>query len=134
LNVGSGGGAAPVAAGGAPAAGDAAAPAEEEKKKEEEGTTYHQACEIAPGDSVTNIFCREGRVRRGHGFRSFRLNSFRNFPVCTFKCMATVCFPSVQYWVGRLASIEKQAYEVSSKKLMGPSLLYAWMICEYGRR
>jgi hypothetical protein len=132
LNVGSGGGAAPVAAGGAPAAGGDAAPVEEEKPKEE-GTTYHQAYEIALDESVTNVFYREGRVRRGHGFRSFRLNSFLNFLVCTFKCMATVCFPSVQYWVGRLASIEKQAYEVSSKKLMGSSSLYVWMICEYGR-
>jgi hypothetical protein len=76
LNVGSGGGAAAAAPSGGAAAGtDAeAAPAEEEK---EEGM-----CTPGPGSLrtircvLTLPTCREGGVRRGHGFRSIRLSFF----------------------------------------------------------
>jgi hypothetical protein len=95
LNVGSGGGAAAApAAGGAAAGGDAAA---EEAKEEEkaEGKDYN----IHAGELVhrsTDSFYRKGRVRRGYGLWSLRLSSFDTFPVCTFQCMATVFFPTVQ--------------------------------------
>jgi hypothetical protein len=77
LNVGSGGGAAPAAASGGAggaAAGGADAPAEEEK---EEGT-LHPAERQKPADK-TDMLHREGGVRRGHGFRSFRLSAFFRF-------------------------------------------------------
>ncbi|KAL2070677.1 hypothetical protein VTL71DRAFT_13703 [Oculimacula yallundae] len=67
-SVSSGGGAAAPAAGGAAASGGAAAEEKEEEKPE--GTFY--ICETTRID--TNTFCREGGVRRGYGFRSFRLN------------------------------------------------------------
>lgn len=75
-NVGSGGGAAPAAAGGAggaAAGGDAPAEAAKEEEKEE-GTHAHYI-----GLVQSNIFCREGRIRRGHGFRSIRLNNFTSY-------------------------------------------------------
>jgi hypothetical protein len=71
VNVGSGGGAAAPAAGGAAATGGDAAPAEEEKV---EGT-YKL---VESGRRIMGLLttsCREGRVRRGHGFRSLRLNA-----------------------------------------------------------
>ena len=64
---GSGGGAAP-AAGGAAAGGAAA----EEKEEEKEEGMLH-ILESIHG-TITNLLCREGRVRRGYGFRSLRLN------------------------------------------------------------
>lgn len=73
VNVGSGGGAA--AAPGAAAAGGAAAadaPAEEEK---EEGAYRPLLTFVVDLMVVLTRFCREGGVRRGHGFRSLRLNS-----------------------------------------------------------
>lgn len=72
VNVGSGGGAA-AAAGGAAAGGAAAtadAPAEEEK---EEGA-FWPLCETKKLIVLMRSY-REGGVRRGHGFRSLRLNS-----------------------------------------------------------
>jgi hypothetical protein len=72
LNVGSGGGAAaaPAAGGaaGAGAGGEEAAAKEEEK---EEGMLFAPA---TTWEQLTNMDHREGRVRRGHGFRSFRLD------------------------------------------------------------
>ena len=65
---GSGGGAAP-AAGGAAAAGAAAEEKEEEKK--EEGMLYIWESIHGP---IADLLYREGRVRRGYGFRSLRLN------------------------------------------------------------
>jgi hypothetical protein len=87
LNVGSGGGAAaaPVA-GGAGAGGDAGA-AEEKAEEKEEGT-------LNPGllasslEIHTNTVHREGRVRRGHGLRSLRLNDFLSpfsSPFCLYR-------------------------------------------------
>lgn len=72
-NVGAGGGAAPAAAGAggaAGASGDAPAAAAEEEKEE--------GMRPIPGPHNTNLTrrCREGRVRRGHGFRSFRLSAY----------------------------------------------------------
>jgi hypothetical protein len=66
---GSGGGAA-AASGGAAAGG---APAEETKEeaKEEGMLSAKMGCYGALAD----IFYREGRVRRGYGFRSLRLSS-----------------------------------------------------------
>jgi hypothetical protein len=63
---GSGGAAAP---GGAAAAGGAAEEKEEEKK--EEGMLYMGEINHP---SITNLLYREGRVRRGYGLRSLRLN------------------------------------------------------------
>lgn len=76
VNVGSGGGAA-AAPGAAAAAGGAAAEAAPEEEKVEGAywpfcgspfSTNHAIC-------VLIFSCREGGVRRGHGFRSLRLNS-----------------------------------------------------------
>lgn len=76
-NVGSGGGAAASgpAAGGA-AAGGAAEEAKEEEK--EEGTSNYMNMHMhthsvshSTKSSHTNFRFREGRVRRGHGFRPF---------------------------------------------------------------
>jgi len=77
MNVGSGGGsaaaAAAPAAGGA-AAGDAAAADAPEEKKKEEGTLLVD--QVWVGRCwLTTIDHREGRVRRGHGFRSLRLSA-----------------------------------------------------------
>jgi hypothetical protein len=65
---GSGGGAAP-ASGGAAAGGAAAEETKEEAKEEgmlSAGMGYYGA--------LADIVCREGRVRRGYGFRSLRLS------------------------------------------------------------
>lgn len=71
-NVGSGGGAA-AAPGAAAAAGGAAAEAPAEEEKKEEGA-FWLLREEPKGLIVLTCFCREGGVRRGHGFRSLRLN------------------------------------------------------------
>lgn len=71
VNVGSGGGAA-AAPGAAAAAGGAVADAPAEEAKEE-GTFWLLLRELK-GSIVLIYFCREGGVRRGHGFRSLRLN------------------------------------------------------------
>ena len=76
LNVGSGGGAAAAPTAGGASGG--AAPVEEAKEEEkEEGTTYLMLCHL-PGDH-SNMFYSKGRVRRGYGFRSFRLERFLSF-------------------------------------------------------
>jgi len=69
---GSGGGGAP-AAGGAAAGGAAAEEKEEEKK--EEGMFLQRAYST----ELMLTIHREGRVRRGYGFRSLRLNSQLTF-------------------------------------------------------
>ena len=82
-NVGSGGGAA-AAAGGAPAAGGAGAAEEAAEEAKEEGE-FPEACPSLDPSVILTITHREGGVRRGYGFRSFRLNGFRDdffFPLC----------------------------------------------------
>ena len=77
LNVGSGGGAAAApTAGGAAAGGDAAAEETKEEEKEE-GTIYLVLCRYP--NHQTNNFYSKGGVRRGYGFRSFRLERFLSF-------------------------------------------------------
>jgi len=80
MNVGAGGGAAaaPAAAGGAAAAsGDA--PAEEAKEEKAEGRflqhIYPGLVSGNRGQRLMFVACREGGVRRGHGFRSLRLSA-----------------------------------------------------------
>ena len=67
---GSGGGGAAAASGGA-AAGGAAAEEAKEEAKEEGMLSVEVGCYGACADTVY----REGRVRRGYGFRSLRLSS-----------------------------------------------------------
>lgn len=84
LNVGSGGGAAAAPAAGGAAAGGA--PAEEAKEEEKEEGTLHFA--YPKSSAQTNTICREGRVRRGHGLRSLRLNDFFSrfpSPFCLYR-------------------------------------------------
>jgi len=97
LNVGSGGGAAAAPAAGGAAGGEAAA-AETKEEEKEEGTIFSPVLDIL--DSYTDMFCSQGGVRRGYGFRSFRLERFSRLS-CSFKCMATV-FLSVQHLAGRV--------------------------------
>jgi hypothetical protein len=70
---GSGGGAAPAATGGA-AAGGAAAEEEKKEEKEEGMSSESPANQYAMMQPLIFCFYREGRVRRGYGFRSFRLS------------------------------------------------------------
>jgi hypothetical protein len=67
---GGGGGGGASAASGAAAAGGAAAE-EKEPEKEEGMFSFQKARQMV----VANTVFREGRVRRGYGFRSFRLGS-----------------------------------------------------------
>ena len=81
LNVGSGGGAAPAAGGaggGAAAGGDAPAEAKEEKK--EEGMLISILSFVV----MLTLSCREGGIRRGYGFWSFRLDIKLSFPIRRF--------------------------------------------------
>ena len=73
MNVGSGG--APAAAGAAASAGGAAAPAEEKAEEKEEGTCIDTA--TTNNRAFTDVLHRQGGVRRGYGFRSFRLSAFQ---------------------------------------------------------
>jgi hypothetical protein len=94
LNVGSGGGAAaaPTAGGAAPAAA-----AEETKEEEkEEGTIYPSICRH-PVNQANNFYSK-GRVRRGYGFRSFRLERFLSF--CLYLQMHGHGILSVQHLAG----------------------------------
>ncbi len=97
LNVGSGGGAAAAPAAGGAASGDAAAEAPKEEEKEE-GTSTPKV--LDPVNAYTDMYHSQGGVRRGYGFRSFRLERFSHLS-CSFKCMATV-FLSVQHLAGRV--------------------------------
>lgn len=68
------GGAGGAAAGGA-AAGGAAAEAPKEEEKEEGKKTSRETSRRCPRTRMdADIYYREGRVRRGHGLRSVRLN------------------------------------------------------------
>ena len=87
LNVGSGGGAAaaaPSGGGAAPAAGGDA-PAEKEEEKKEEGEQYSLKETQLEEGLLTLGPDREGRIGRGHGFRSLRLSQdpTRFFPLDT---------------------------------------------------
>ena len=77
LNVGSGGGAAAAPTSGGAAAGGAAAAEETKEEEKEEGTI----CPLSYShrDNQTNVFYSKGGVRRGYGFRSFRLERFLSF-------------------------------------------------------
>jgi hypothetical protein len=78
LNVGSGGGAAAApGAGGAAAGGEAAA--EEAKPEEKEEGKTHPAAPDASTVQNSNAVDSQGGVRRGYGFRSFRLNQLQHF-------------------------------------------------------
>jgi hypothetical protein len=69
---GSGGGSAPAASGGAAAGG--AAPEEDKKEEKEEGMFSELQARLYVMFQQLIVLChREGRVRRGYGFRSFRL-------------------------------------------------------------
>lgn len=86
-NVGSGGGAAAPAAGGAAAAaGGDDAPAEEAK---EEGSSTPSNLVRPDVPLLTPIPYREGGIRRGHGFRSLRLNSHAVTTVFLLLCTST---------------------------------------------
>ena len=73
---GSGGGAAPAAA--AAAAGGAAAEEEKQEEKEEGMFPVPRAKLCDTDQQLIVLFHREGRVRRGYGFRSFRLIAFHS--------------------------------------------------------
>jgi len=84
LNVGSGGGAAPAAAAsgsGAAAGGAAAAEETKEEEKKEEGK-HAVTRQNKQGLTFAN---REGRIRRGYGFRSLRLSAFSQYITPCFK-------------------------------------------------
>jgi hypothetical protein len=121
LNVGSGGGAAAApTAGGAAAGGDVA---EEKKEEEKEEGTKIRIPHLDYGN--TNTLHSQGRVRRGYGLRSLRLDYLWIFHPCNSQCMATVT--TVQYWAGRVASIDKQTQLKVSAKCW-----YLTMLCDMG--
>lgn len=72
-SVPSGGAGGAAASGGAAAGGAAAA---EEKAEEKEEGMRRILYSVSPSNILIYV-CREGRVRRGHGLRSFRLSRFR---------------------------------------------------------
>nr|POE52090.1 60s acidic ribosomal protein p1 [Quercus suber] len=125
LNVGSGGGAAaaPAAGGAAAAGGDAGGAAEAAEEKEEgkfhqpramSGREYHDV------DAVR----REGRVRRGHGFRSLRLNG-SSPRYCCMKCYAAIWRAVAQRNdAGRWNAVEEREEDTirSAQVLMLPLL------------
>ena len=77
MNVGSGGGAAAAPTSGGAAAGGAGAVEETKEEEKEEGMIYPMFGHLQ--DNFTNIFNSKGRVRRGYGFRSIRLERFLSF-------------------------------------------------------
>ena len=94
LNVGSGGGAAaaPAAGGAGAAAGGAAAAETKEEEKEEgkhDGTDGHRV--------HSDISYREGRVRRGYGLRSVRLDDLTCTVISTYYSTLHRCC-SVRLW------------------------------------
>lgn len=95
LNVGSGGGAAAApAAGGASggAAGGADAPAEAAEEKKEEGwAPLSELHYMLEGISLTLCDFRKGGVRRGHGFRPFRLSVLISVLVLSSTVLAGHC-------------------------------------------
>ena len=74
LNVGSGGGAAAAPAAGGAAGGEAAA----EEAKPEEKEEGKKCISIYTEQHANTINSQRG-VRRGYGFRSFRLNALKHF-------------------------------------------------------
>jgi hypothetical protein len=76
LNVGSGGGAAAAPTAGGAASG-AAAVEETKEEEKEEGMICPMFGHLQ--DDFTDIFNSKGRVRRGYGFRSIRLERFLSF-------------------------------------------------------
>jgi hypothetical protein len=103
LNVGSGGGAAAAAPSGGAAAGGDAAAEEKPAEKEEEGKSNITWGKL----SYANPVYSQGGVRRGYGFRSFRL-SVRKFPTCSYECMSRALVGVESYWAGRGAYTDKQ--------------------------
>lgn len=77
LNVGSGGGAAAAPAAGGAAAGDSGAAAAETKAEEKEEGMFNARIKLCSMVQNADPPHREGRVRRRHGIRSFRLSVFR---------------------------------------------------------
>ena len=94
LNVGSGGGAAaaPAAGGAGAAAGGAAAETKEEEAKEE---GKHNSLDRHSAHS--NIYGRKGRVRRGYGLRSVRLDDLMCEIISTYYSTLHRCC-SVRLW------------------------------------
>ena len=93
LNVGSGGGAAAAApSGGATAGGAGEAAAEEKVEEKEEGklsyATFGATFECDSNSSIAN---REGGVRRGHGFWSFRLDVRQDTDIQFAPCYLICC-------------------------------------------
>lgn len=103
LNVGSGGGAAAAPAAGGAAAGGAEAAAETKEEEKEEGMTTRS---INSFKQLT-YFHSQGRIRRGYGLRSFRLDYLWLFHLGTPQCNAMV--KAMQHMAGRIAVIDKQS-------------------------
>lgn len=103
MNVGSGGGAAAAPTAGGAAAGGADAADETKEEEKEEGMLTKSL------DSIrnANMFHSQGRVRRGYGLRSLRLDYLWSFHLCPSQCMATVT--KVQYLACGIASIDEQS-------------------------
>ncbi len=124
LNVGSGGGAAaaaPGGGGGGAAAGGAAAAEEAPKEEEkEEGKPVHTGIVHADRSrTATDVFGihREGRVRRGHGLRSLRLNI--RLTSNSFSCTIS---PPLRLLRAQTSAIRKQkigvcVYRIASTRL-----------------
>jgi len=106
LNVGSGGGAAAPTSGGAAAGGDAPAEAAKEEEKEE-GSSHTTTIERAT--QFTNNVHSKGRVRRGHGFRSFRLSSLRNHSsvLCIFDAWMVTVLPHLEQCLAGRATFNR---------------------------
>lgn len=77
VNVGSGGGAATAPAAGGAAPGGAAAAEEEKEEEKEEGAILPTRLSIPAG--YTDKLYSQGGIRRGYGFRSFRLSASPSF-------------------------------------------------------
>jgi hypothetical protein len=159
LNVGSGGGAAaaPAAGGAGGAAGGDAAPEAAKEEAKEEGT--FRLCllrrvlscwleqldvlneQILGSFGLTRHYCcRKGRVRRGYGFRSFRLSNLTNrlllihssiltnpyeYPLSNNKSSAISCFHAYGFGLGvfnlLLVSVEWVNLEVESARRISQS-------------
>ena len=98
MNVGSGGGAAAASSG--PAATGGAPVAEEKEEEKEEGSCYtfrHTLDQL-----ITDNYHSQGGVRRGYGFRSFRLDILSRLFCLYFNAwMATVFSLTEQHLAGR---------------------------------
>lgn len=92
-SVPSGGSGGAAAASGGAAAGGAAAAEEKEEEKKEEGMRSLNLRR----KKVANTMDREGRVRRGYGFRSFRL---KNQPTSSWNCCSGLLPYRPGFWKG----------------------------------